>query len=176
MRTSEHGKWVPIVKKYIIKPYLIEDIPVRPFSFGLYICFCHDQPGLILWVSLSGKVTSGMGGWATQFGGLEKTIGNWFLKVPSWRGPPLDTFLLHLSSLTSRFAKSLTTFYGNLHKLLYLLLKTIIYRRWFFKQLSLNSQCPTFKWCSSSWSSLGWFPIRGEGRVWATADTIQKLT
>ena len=31
------------------------------------------------------KVRSGMG-WATQFGALKKR--NWFLKVPSWRGPP----------------------------------------------------------------------------------------
>ena len=107
------------------------------------------------------------GGWATQFGALEKTIGNWFLKVPSWRRPPGTlhwTPFCSTSPLMSRFAKSLTSFYANLHKLLYLPLKIVIHLKIVFRPRHI-AQCSFFFETTIPVVQLvSWFPIRVQSR------------
>ena len=107
------------------------------------------------------------------------------LEETSW-DPPLDTFLLHLSS-DVKICQVIDKLLWKSSLALYLPLKITIHLEilfslnyalaWYPVHLfSFNSWSPTFKWCS--W----WVGFQlecraeGEGRVWATADTIQNLT
>lgn len=72
------------------------------------------------------KVTGGMGVgntvWCVGKNDPQLVSKSAELEETSW-DPPLPGHLFATPLLTSRFAKSLTSFYGNLQKLLYLLLK-----------------------------------------------------